>query len=1044
MSLSICIVIPGMPISPDALESTPLGGSESAGLALAKALAKRGHNVMVFGNIPAPSIGADGIAYSMLDAAEVYCRAVAHDVLIVQRAPAFFRMATAARVNLLWMHDLGMGRDTKAIQATAWNIDKVVCVSNWHAKQVEDSIGYLPEQLTAIANAVDPALVANSKVMRLASVEASTDDQDGDDLLVSSPEVAIERDPDLIVFTARPERGLDVLLMHVMPLVWKMRPTAKLAFCTYAGPAQHLVPFYQTCYDMAQRAGDRVIAMGALTKPQLYALMHRASVMAYPTPSPAQPDFAETSCITAMEAMAAGLPFVGTIRGALPETLGPKAGICLAPVPTLADVRNPDHPARVADATDPTTVAAMATFILDILANKDGAYDQLREAGLERAAECTWDKRAEDWETLFEEQALQVNDGDLGRLALHFLKRQDIQAARECVDRAKAATKRKNGRGKDKAGKAAKLTNLWVERADRILTEQYAWTQSPALMAKHYAQVAGPQYAPQYDRMAEEPDRFTKPYVERFRLIINALRSSPAIKDSPLPPRILDYGCAHGEGAQLYARHVPGYVVGYDIDPGAIAAAWKFLDAFGSDQPVAYAQGDLRDVVQNEDPQSFNGLVCGEILEHVIDPVDVMTKLESKVMAGGRIVVTVPYGPWESQSADKPPQHIREFGQDDLREIFGGKPGYYVRAQPQGVCPVTQEPLGYFVVQYDADHKPLGKINWDRKLARQRPRQTISATIIAGGTRVEENLHWCLRALTSVCDEILIGDTGMSDEAKRIAQQYPVTIIPAPDPKVAGFDSARNTVLDKASGDWVLWVDVDEHLSDPGRLQTYCRENVFQAYAMAQRNLTVDAEFKVDTPARLFRRRPYKGKPLRFWGVVHEHPEAGMNNGPGPVLLLGDVFLGHVGYTDEGLRRTKFHRNLPGLLADAEKYPERILQKQLLMRDHVLTARHALETNGNMMTPQIAGLLEKVIVLFKEHYLGKPESISTDVLDWYTTALQLLDRGFDMGIEAVFTRAGVRERVVLPQVRYETVADMVTDITVRLQSAAGTLAKDHF
>ena len=74
--------------------------------------------------------------------------------------------------------------------------------------------------------------------------------------------------------------------------------------------------------ELAEAFGDRVVQHGALPKRDLYRLMATAGLYLYPPPAPVHPEFAETSCITAMEAMACGLPWISTDRGALPETVG--------------------------------------------------------------------------------------------------------------------------------------------------------------------------------------------------------------------------------------------------------------------------------------------------------------------------------------------------------------------------------------------------------------------------------------------------------------------------------------------------------------------------------------------------------------------------------------------------------------------------------------------------------------------------------------------------------------------------------------------------
>src|SRR5262249_48718086 len=59
--------------------------------------------------------------------------------------------------------------------------------------------------------------------------------------------------------------------------------------------------------------------LGNLNKAQLYREISAAAVMWYPGVA----NFAETNCVAATEANACGTPFVGSLKGALPETARP-------------------------------------------------------------------------------------------------------------------------------------------------------------------------------------------------------------------------------------------------------------------------------------------------------------------------------------------------------------------------------------------------------------------------------------------------------------------------------------------------------------------------------------------------------------------------------------------------------------------------------------------------------------------------------------------------------------------------------------------------
>lgn len=69
------------------------------------------------------------------------------------------------------------------------------------------------------------------------------------------------------------------------------------------------------------------------------------------------------------------------------------------------------------------------------------------------------------------------------------------------------------------------------------------------------------------------------------------------------------------------------------------------------------------------------------------------------------------------------------------------------------------------------------------------------------------------RALDSVkfADEIIINDSGSTDETLEIAQAYGCRIIRS---EFTGFGVAKQTALDAAKSDWVLSIDADEEI-DP-------------------------------------------------------------------------------------------------------------------------------------------------------------------------------------------------------------------------------------
>ena len=389
----------------------------------------------------------------------------------------------------------------------------------------------------------------------------------------------------------------------------------------------------------------------------------------------------------------------------------------------------------------------------------------------------------------------------------------------------------------------------------------------------------------------------------------------------------------------------------------------------------------------------------------------------------------------------------------DLLEVSKGKEAeLHIYALSYGISPETDDPLGWWVVQYRVTPETRGKVgsvNWGRKLALQRPRQTVSAAIIAGPNS-EETLHWCLRSLVHVVDELVIADCGLSAEALRIIDTYrwgilstekmrhgpqnyflDVKVIPGVDPKVRGFETPRNLALEHCTQDWVLWVDTDEKVLQPEQLHKYLRVNSFQGYSIRQHHFAVDTTFEPDLPVRLFRNN---GK-LRWFGQVHEHPESALNQGPGRTIVVGDVHIPHVGYLVESGRRARFMRNLPMLEADMKKYPDRVLQKHFIMRDQMLLSSYELQNNGGRVTPEIRGRAIEVIRLYREHFLGKPHMSNVDPISYYSQAVSMLGEGFDAMIQISADKIDAKPNGVL-KARFASVEDYMTEVTRRARETA--------
>jgi glycosyltransferase involved in cell wall biosynthesis len=132
----------------------------------------------------------------------------------------------------------------------------------------------------------------------------------------------------------------------------------------------------------AAEAMPGVTLHGRVSQEVLAEAQMNARVWAYPTPLVDT----ETSCITAMEAMAAGMAAVTSRAGALPETLG-NVGAKVAGEPGLEDFDK--H----------------FTFEVVRYLTKASEWNKQSKMGRDRAANLAWAGVASEWSQRYEQVA---------------------------------------------------------------------------------------------------------------------------------------------------------------------------------------------------------------------------------------------------------------------------------------------------------------------------------------------------------------------------------------------------------------------------------------------------------------------------------------------------------------------------------------------------------------------------------------------------------------------------------------------------------------
>lgn len=163
----------------------------------------------------------------------------------------------------------------------------------------------------------------------------------------------------------------------------------------------------------------------------------------------------------------------------------------------------------------------------------------------------------------------------------------------------------------------------------------------------------------------------------------------------------------------------------------------------------------------------------------------------------------------------------------------------------------------------------------------------------------EYYLDGCLDSVIGVVDEIIIVDTGSSDNTVKIAEKYNAKIYYYQ--WVDDFSKARNESLKHAKGKWILYLDADERLVD---LNAYKIKSILDSLddEVSGLNCVIESEVTKKNGStelqrgaypRLFRNLTYPF--VRFEGKIHEQVLNSLIEMGGHVIN-SDFKIKHLGY----------------------------------------------------------------------------------------------------------------------------------------------------
>ena len=192
------------------------------------------------------------------------------------------------------------------------------------------------------------------------------------------------------------------------------------------------------------------------------------------------------------------------------------------------------------------------------------------------------------------------------------------------------------------------------------------------------------------------------------------------------------------------------------------------------------------------------------------------------------------------------------------------------------------------------------------------PKLTLSMIV----KNEEKYLYNCLKSVNDIADEIVLVDTGSSDNTINIAKEFNAGVFNYA--WIDDFSAARNFALSKSTGDWILYLDADERFSEKSinEVKKIIKGKDLSGYRCIIKSIDeVNGKPNFMRYTRLFHNNPG----IKFKGKIHEQIDDSLLENEFKILDA-NIEIIHVGYNvTENEIRNKALRNLKILQNEFEE-----------------------------------------------------------------------------------------------------------------------------